>query len=183
MPNETPDKKPPRPVSAEWLFRAGAHYLERYSASVEGLRRVLLRKVRRRAEARGEAAADFEPLVEEAVARFVELKLVDDRLFAEAKLRSFRRRGTSARATEMKLREKGVDRETVAAVMEAEPIDERAGAHALARRRRLGPHRTRDRAERRDRDVAALMRAGFGYADAAAAIDAEPEEADVSLAE
>jgi len=167
--------KPPRPITAEWLFRAAAHYLERYSASAEGLRRVLHRKVLRRARARGEEPDGFEPLVGETVARFIELKLLDDRAFAESKLHSLRRRGTSARATAMKLAEKGVDRETVEAVMANDQTDERAAAHALARRRRLGPHRLRERAERRDRDVAALMRAGFGYGDAVAAIDADAD--------
>jgi regulatory protein len=51
-------------------------------------------------------------------------------------------------------------------------------AVALARRRRLGPFSTRaDRHERREKDMAALARAGFGYDIALKVIDAEtPDE-------
>ena len=46
---------------------------------------------------------------------------------------------------------------------------------ALARRRRLGPWRSGpERAARRDRDLAALARAGFDLQTARAVIDAEP---------
>lgn len=174
-PSPTEEPKPPRPITADWLFRAAAHYLERYAASTAHLKRVLERKVMRRAMLRGEEPGEFAGLVDETVARFVELKLLDDRSFAEAKLASLRRRGSSRRHSALKLSEKGVDRETVAAVLEADETDEESAARALAKRRRLGPHRLRDRAERRDKDIAALMRAGFPYSIAAAAIDAEVE--------
>ncbi|ALN72535.1 regulatory protein RecX [Aureimonas sp. AU20] len=174
-PSPTDEPKPPKPITADWLFRAAAHYLERYAASTAHLKRVLARKVTRRAMLRGEDASAFSGLVDETVARFVELKLLDDRAFAEAKLASLRRRGASRRHSAMKLSEKGVDRETVASVIEADETDEEGAARALAKRRRLGPHRTSGRAERRDKDIAALMRAGFSYSVAMAAIDAEPE--------
>ena len=174
-PNPTDEPKPPRPITSDWLFRAAAHYLERYAASTAHLKRVLERKLTRRAMLRGEDPADFAGLVDETVARFVELKLLDDQAFAEAKLASLRRRGASRRHSALKLSEKGVDRETVTRVLEADETDEGEAAKALAKRRRLGPHRTRERAERRDKDVAALMRAGFSYSVASAAIDADPE--------
>ncbi|WP_061931992.1 regulatory protein RecX [Aureimonas sp. AU22] len=167
--------KTPRPITRDWLFRAASHYLERYASTEANLRRVLERKVMRRAHARGEEAAPFESLIGETVARFVELKLLDDRSFAEARLASLRRRGTSMRQSVAKLAEKGVDRDTVAAVMANDETDEAEAARRLAKRRRLGPHRLRERVERRDRDVAALMRAGFSYGHAAAAIDGEAD--------
>lgn len=168
--SETP-KRASRPVTREWLFRAAAHYLERYASSTANLKRVLLRKVTRRAGERGEDPSDFEGMIDETVARFVELKLLDDRSFAEGRLVTLRRRGASSRHSAMKLAEKGVDRDTIASVMAADETTEETAARALAKRRRLGPHRLRDRAERRDRDIAAMMRAGFSYPVATAAID------------
>lgn len=157
------------------MFRAAAHYLERYASTQANLVRVLQRKVMRRCQARDEDPAPFATMIEETVARFVELKLLDDHAFAESKLASLRRRGASTRQSAMKLVEKGVHRDTIATVMEADETDEGEAARRLAKRRRLGPHRLRERAERRDRDVAALMRAGFSYGHAAAAIDADPD--------
>ncbi|WP_279482582.1 regulatory protein RecX [Aureimonas sp. SK2] len=167
-----------RPITREWLFRAASHYLERYASTEANLRRVLERKVMRRAHLRGEEPGEFEPLIGETVARFVDLKLIDDRSFAEARLASLRRRGTSLRQTAAKLAEKGVDRETVATVLAGDETDEAEAARRLAKRRRLGPHRLRDRAERRDRDIAALMRAGFSYKHASDAIDGEADSQD-----
>ncbi|MEF2550453.1 RecX family transcriptional regulator [Aurantimonas sp. A2-1-M11] len=168
--------RPPKPITREWLFRAAAHYLERYSSSTANLRRVLERKVMRRAHARGEDAGSFAELIDEIVARFVELKLVDDRAYGEARVLSLRRRGTSTRMVAAKLSEKGVERDLVEELLAADETSDRQAALAYAKRRRLGPYRLRNRAERRDRDVAAMVRAGFGFADAAAAIDGEPDQ-------
>lgn len=163
----------PKPITPEWLFRAAAHYLERYATTRKNLHRVLERKVRRRANALGEDPAIHAGLVEATVARFAELKLVDDHSFAEARLASLRRRGASRRMISAKLSEKGVDRDLVQTLLARDETSEREAAAAYARRRRLGPYRLRDRAERRDRDVAAMVRAGFSFLDAAAIIDGD----------
>ncbi|WP_062014437.1 regulatory protein RecX [Aureimonas sp. AU4] len=171
-----PARKPPRPVSREWLFRAAAFYLERYSSSSGNLRRVLQRKVLKRTRERGEEASDFQALVDETVAHFVELKLLDDQAYAEARVATLRRKGTSLSRTRMKLIEKGVDAETAQAALGRDETPEAEAAQRLVRRRRLGPYRTRERDERRDRDIAAVMRAGFSFRDAAAAVDGTAEE-------
>lgn len=180
-PRDQPRK--PRPVSREWLFRAAAYYLGRYASTAENLRRVLERKVASRIRDWGDDPKAPDPgeaalMVEATVAHFLELKLLDDRAFAEARLASLRRRGTSIRQVEAKLSQKGVDRELIAEVVGGDETDDRAAAMAFARRRRLGPHRLRDRTERRDRDIAAMMRAGFSLGDARAAIDHDPDEDD-----
>ncbi|MER2268162.1 RecX family transcriptional regulator, partial [Methylobacterium oxalidis] len=182
-PPQNRDARPAPPVTAAWLERAALHYLERYSASTEMLRRTLRRRVEKRARARGEAAEDFAPLVEETVARAVRAGLVDDARFTTARLATLRRRGASARGAAAKLAAKGVPRDTIAAAMEAEreaapegepEVVEAEAAAAYARRRRLGPYRRPDaRAAHRDRDLAALARAGFPYDLARRTVDAE----------
>ncbi|RZK97079.1 MAG: regulatory protein RecX, partial [Methylobacterium sp.] len=61
--------RPAPPVTAAYLERAALHYLERYSASVEMLRRTLRRRVEKRARARGEEASAFFEMIEATVAR------------------------------------------------------------------------------------------------------------------
>lgn len=171
------------------MERAALYYLERYSASAEMLRRTLRRKVEKRALARGEEAGPFAEMIEATVARAVSAGLVDDARFAAARLATLRRRGTSTRGAAAKLAAKGLSRETVETTMEAEResadaaepgILEADAARAYARRRRLGPFRRPDlRALHRDRDLAALARAGFPYGLARRTVDAEdgPDEA------
>jgi regulatory protein len=180
------DPPPPGPISPAWLERAALHYLERYSASIEMLRRTLVRRVHKRARARGEDPEAFAELVTATVARAVSAGLVDDVRFTDTRLATLRRRGTSSRGVSAKLAAKGVPREVVESAMqaerdalpdgEAEAIEAQA-AHAYAKRRRLGPHRRPDiRAAHRDRDLAALARAGFSYGLARRVVDAEPDE-------
>lgn len=173
-------------MSPAWLERAALHYLERYSASTEMLRRTLARRVQKRARARGEDPALFTDLVTTTVARAVSAGLVDDARFADTRLANLRRRGTSSRGVSAKLAAKGVPRDVVEAAMlaerdalpdgEAEAIEDQA-ARAYAKRRRLGPYRRPDqRAAHRDRDLAALARAGFAYDLARRVVDLEPDD-------
>ncbi|GJD59361.1 RecX family transcriptional regulator [Methylobacterium dankookense] len=173
-------------MSAAWLERAALHYLERYSASSEMLRRTLLRRVEKRARAREEEPAAFAEMVEATVARAVSAGLVDDARFARARLATLRRRGASARGASAKLAAKGVPRDEIAAAMAAERADsaedpaaiEAEAARAYAKRRRLGPFRPPEtRAAHRERDLAALARAGFSYDLARRTLDAADEEA------
>ena len=174
--------RPRGPLKKSSLENAALYYLERYAASVEGLRRVLARRVEKAAREercdREEAAAWVGDIVE----RFARSGLVDDRVFAEAKVASRRRRGDSAKRIQAALHEKGVDTAIIAdALAEADGEDRQAAeleaAWRLARRRRLGPYRPAgQRAERRTRDLASLGRAGFGYAIAVAVVDADPPD-------
>ncbi|NDW07014.1 regulatory protein RecX [Jiella pacifica] len=173
-------KRSPRvkPVSADWLMRAASYYLERYATSAENLRRVLRRKVKRRAGEAGEDAGQYEPLIETTLARFAELGLLDDRAYASARLSSLRRKGTSRRMATAKLQEKGLPREVVETALEGDQTGEAEAAAAYARRRRFGPHRNPGREDRRDKEIAAMVRAGFSARLAIAAIDGtiEPDE-------
>ena len=171
------------PLTKAYLERAALHYLERYASSVEGLRRVLMRRVDKAAREDRCDPHEAAPWVEEVVARFASSGIVDDRSFAEGKAASLRRRGESARRIVMKLREKGVDGDLIDTVLEEQDGEDRrsadlAAACRFARRRRLGPLREpAEREERRDRDMAALARAGFSLDIARQVLDLEDADA------
>jgi regulatory protein len=167
------ERRPPRKVSAAYLERAALAYLERYASSTENLRRVLRRKIENRCRLRGEDAGEFLPLIDEVIAKSLRMGLVDDARYTEARVATLRRRGGSARAIQAKLAAKGVDRSTIAAALEGEDGDERSAAHALARRRKLGPYRSGERSLARDKDMAALARAGFSFGIARDVIDGD----------
>ena len=175
--------KPPPPVTPAYLERAALYYLERYSASVAMLRQTLKRRVDKRCRLRGEEASAFAEAIEATVARAVSAGLVDDARFTAGRLAALRRRGASARALSAKLAAKGVSREEVATAMENEReaadegVDlEEAAAFAYAKRRRIGPWRQPEAREAyRERDLAAMARAGFGYGLGRRVIEADPE--------
>ncbi len=176
-PAGTSPRKPPRKVTPAYLQRAALAYLERYASSAENLRRVLRRKVDKRCRLRGEDPAEFREMIDEVVDKSLRTGLIDDTRYAEARVATLRRRGGSARAIQAKLSAKGVDRATVAAALEGgEEEDEEKAAHALARRRKLGPYRPGERAPYRDKDLAALARAGFRFDVARGVIDGERDD-------
>ncbi|MCY1642006.1 RecX family transcriptional regulator [Methylorubrum sp. SL192] len=187
-----PEARPEPPVTAAWLERVTTHYLDRYGASSEMLRRVLARRIDRRCRSRDEDASAHAGLIEETVARAQKAGLVDDARFAAARLRGLRRRGTSTRQAQARLAAKGIDRETIAATLaeedeaagtqEGEADTEERAAFAYARRRRLGPYRRPETREaNRERDLAAMARAGFSYALAKAVLASEAGEDETSI--
>jgi regulatory protein len=144
------------------VLNAAARFLELRARSVEEVRRHLAR------------AAFPAALAEEAIARLLELGMLDDRAFAAAWVESrdrARPRGEGALRAE--LRRKGIDRETVAAVLtersEAAAAESESGganADGLAAERLLGKNRgallrVADPRARRGRAYALLARNGF----------------------
>jgi regulatory protein len=170
-------RRGPRRATAQHLEDAALHYLERFASSATHLRRVLMRRVERSARIHGTDRAEGAALVEDLLGRFERSGLLDDRVYAEGRAAALFRRGTAPRAIRAALRAKGVASETIEAALGtlgAGADAELTAAAALARRRRLGPYRPAEaRAGRRDKDLAALARAGFGYDVARRVIDAE----------
>lgn len=156
------------------LKRSALAYLTRYAASEMMLRDVLTRRVRnwaRRTGADADAIAAAQPAIVEAVAASLRAGLLDDARFAAGRTATLKRRGWPERRIRAAIAQKGVDGETAAIAIEAAGLDDAAAARRFAERRRLGPWRLRDRAERREKDIAALVRAGFSLRHARAAID------------
>ncbi len=133
--------------------------------------------------------------VEDIIARFLRSGLLDDEVYATARAGSLRRRGLSSRAIHAKLAAKGVDKSVIekalAAVEEDDPDAEFTAAVTFARRRRIGPFRRQHRIatdtedcekngeeERRmrEKELAALGRAGFCFDMARRIVDAQSEE-------
>ncbi len=174
-PSGTRKPRRPRKVTRQSLENAALAYLGRFSATAHSLEAVLMRRVHRSARFHGTDPAEGAELVSAIIARYREAGLVDDAAFAEVRAKTLFARGTALRTIALKLRQKGVgDGEIEAALARLADGAEGAGdadslnrqaAQAYARRRRLGPWRTGTAREgARERDMAALARAGFSYA-------------------
>ena len=179
--NDTPRRRrrKPRAITPAYLEKAALFYLERYASSSQNLKAVLRRKVWRAArevEIDRDAADGW---IDAVVAKLQRAGLLNDKAYAEMRVMSLRRQGESARAIRMKLAAKGVDAETIVRALDRQEDenDDLAAAIAYARRRRLGPFRAAaQRDERRDKDMAALARKGFGLEICRAVIDASDED-------
>ena len=172
-----PERRAPRKITPDYLQRAAMHYLERYAAPAAQLRRVLARKVAVSCRHCEQDPSAFEAMLDEVVARCVSSGLVDDQRFAQARAATLKRKGRSSRAVAASLSAKGVARELAQAASAASEDDELAAARKAARRKRLGPWCRGDRAASRQKDLAALARAGFSMTSARAVVDGAGDEA------
>jgi regulatory protein len=152
-----------KPPSEERLTRQALHYLDRYGSSVENLRRVLTRKLRRAADELDLDPADYSEMIDKVVERCRTAGLVNDTAFAEAKIASERRRGRSARRIGMTLQAKGIDPDLAQAMLNDEDAaTELRAAMTAARKRRFGPWRKGDiDPDILRREIAVLARQGF----------------------
>lgn len=173
--------KVPSKISPSYLENAALHYLERFASSSANLKRVLMRKVDRSLAHWGGERAEAAGQVEAVIAKLTRLGYLNDAAYAEAKTRALHRQGKAGRTIRATLAAKGVDAEAAGAALDglAEDVPEPdlAAAVRLARKRRLGPFRLQGRAETRQKDLAALARAGFDFDTCRRVIEAEDAEA------
>lgn len=165
-------RRRPKPLDGPKLEELALAYVARFATSAAKLERYLGRKLRERGwEGAGE------PDLTALVARYAALGYVDDAAYARAKSGSLLRRGYGPRRVSQALGEAGIDAETRA---QARPdaASERRAALALARRRGFGPYgavgadsQPLDRA-RREKQIAAMLRAGHTLDSAREIVDA-----------
>ena len=159
--------KAPRRVAAADLKGLALDYLDRFAATRQRLRQVMLRKIRNSVRAHGD---DPEPIIaalDEAILWLEGRGFLSDKAYAEGKARALVSRGTSRSHILADLAAKGVAGDTARAALDSVSLEyeepELEAAQRYARRRRLGPYRNdpEARAARREKDLAALARAGF----------------------
>lgn len=148
------DRTPPPPLDPAALERLALRYVEKFATSRGKLADYLRRKLRERG-GEGDAVAVAE--------RMATRGYVDDDAYAEARARGLARRGLGARRVGQDLRQAGIDEAGIArATEEASPLD---AALAFARRRRIGPFAVVEPDPKtREKQIAALVRAGHGFA-------------------
>jgi len=176
-----------RKVSEKSLSNVALFYLRKYSASRERLTQVLERKVKLKLGSKSPELAEALPIVAQVVERMAKLGYLDDARLAEAKSASLHRQGKSSRVIEMKLRQQGLSAAQAKKSAASTPERELEAATTLVQKKRLGVD-----PERKHKDLAVLMRAGFkselarkalATAAEAAALVAEEEEEDGDGAE
>jgi regulatory protein len=164
--------RPPKPLDPTRLNELALSYVARFATSGAKVERYLARKLRER-EWEGESGPDISGIVQ----RLRELGYVDDAAYAASRSRNLLRRGFGPRRVSQALNEAGIDAEIREQVRAGDAAERRA-ALALARKRRLGPfgppHTDRPQ---REKQIAAMLRAGHRLDSAREMVDAATIEA------
>lgn len=165
-------KKIPKKITETYLHNAGLYYLQRFSASAGHFRSVMMRKVRKSCAAHPEQdPAECAAMVDRLVEKFTSAGLLNDEIYARGMVSSLRRQGKSKRNILLKLAVKGLDAETAQTKLaefdteegEGSAQAELAAAATFARKKKLGPYARPGTEDRRQKDFAAMARAGFSY--------------------
>lgn len=165
----TNSRRSPPPLDAATLEALALRYVERFATTRGKLADYLARKVRERGWTG--ATADPAALAE----RMAQLGYINDGLFAEARARSLTRRGYGVRRVSQALRAAHVEESDAAPALEQSTEEAFASALALARRRRFGPYAKASADDRtRERQIAAMLRAGHSFALARRIVSAAP---------
>lgn len=159
-------KSPPKPPTKARLRNIALYYLERFESSESNLRTVLRRRIDKYAffdkAYRPEQAYQW---ADEVVEECLKHNFVNDERFAGIKIESYLNAGKSKRYIEQKLKQKGVDDKVIANLFEDADYSEYDTALNFARKKKIACFRTDEesRSANRQKDLAALVRAGFDY--------------------
>tara|TARA_E500000318_G_scaffold109618_1_gene123019 strand:+ start:779 stop:1498 length:720 start_codon:yes stop_codon:yes gene_type:complete len=189
--NTQRDPKRPRKVTRDYLMNYATWYLERFTASRARLEKLMRGKIRISAAEYGTDPEEAVQWMNSVLSACEKAGFINDDAYAKGRARSLLRKGKAIRVIAADLSARGIaahqiDQAITDLKAEAEQAayeDVRgtdpniAAAAAYARRRRLGPWRRPDiREEKRDKDMAALARQGFGYDTATRIINSDLEE-------
>lgn len=155
------------PLDSDKLDELALSYVGRYATTRAKLEAYLARKLRER----GWDGADA-PRPGAIAERFAELGYIDEEAWARGRADGLLRRGYGPRRVAQALGAAGIDEEIRG---EAAPraSESRQAALAMARRRGFGPFgSTAPDRERREKQLAAMLRAGHGFDAARAVVDA-----------
>jgi regulatory protein len=164
------DKPPPPPLDEERLRNLALFYVGKYATTQAKLGRYLIRKIRERGW-EGERRTDVAALVEQ----FAELGYIDDAQFADARSRSFVRRGYGFRRLNEDLRASGIAEPDTRSAQEHMAQSTFAAAENFAQRKRIGPFaREAATPDQRRKQLQAFLRAGHAFDLAKKFVDGEP---------
>lgn len=169
--NRRNEPRKSRPLDARMLNELALAYVARFATSSAKLEQYLRRKLRERGW-----EGEQEPDVAGIAAKMVEAGFVDDAAFARIKSESLLRRGYGARRVSQALGEAGIA-EAIREELRPDAAAARAAGLRLARRRGLGPFgREQPDREKREKQLAAMLRAGHSLDIARNLVDAASEK-------
>ncbi len=169
-------RRTPKPLDRTRLNDLALHYVARFATSSGKLETYLKRKLRERGW-----EGEEEPDIVDLVVKFAEKNYVDDEAYARMKSSGLLARGYGKRRIEQTLRADGLD-EDVRQANAPNEYTAREAVQAYLRRRKFGPYSTKtpsgpeDARKQRDKQLAALVRAGHSFDHARQAIETKSEK-------
>jgi regulatory protein len=175
---ERGERPAPKPLGRARLSDLALAYVARFATSGARLEAYLKRKLRERGW-EGEDISQGMAEIEALVGRFVEAGYIDDESYARAKAGSLLRRGFGGRRIAQALGHDGID-EAIREEVAPDEAEARAAAMGFARKKGFGPFSRvagQSDPKRREKQIAAMLRAGHGMGAVRMVLDASDAQA------
>jgi len=155
-------------------------YLEKYSPSKQQLRTYLYKKLIKINQKISSKKEVFN-LIDAVLLSLTEQNLLNDKYYAEAKSKSFLRRGYSLNKIRYNLIKKCIDKKyikgSISKIKENESDPDFFSAIKICKKRRIGPNREEsNRSLFYKKDISILARSGFNYETSKKVLDLPKEE-------
>ena len=155
-----------RKMTKERLQNIALYYLERFDSSSANLYQVLKRRIynyKRTDE--GFNISEAEVWINDIIEKFEKLGYLNDTRYAEFKVQNYINAGKPERYIRQKLQAKGIDEQVLDSIFQAQDFNEEEMAKKFVAKKKIGPYR-KDETKRKEcwqKDVSAVIRAGFSY--------------------
>ncbi|MBP3546295.1 MAG: regulatory protein RecX [Alphaproteobacteria bacterium] len=155
-----------RKMTKERLQNIALYYLERFDSSSSNLYQVLKRRIynyQRNDENFNISEAEL--WINDIITKFEKLGYLNDARYAEFKVQNYINAGKPERYIRQKLQAKGIDEQVLDEVLQNQEFDEEEMAKKFVAKKKIGPYR-KDETKRKEywqKDVSAVIRAGFSY--------------------
>lgn len=184
-----PSRALPAPLDTARLQELALAYVARFATTSAKLERYLSRKIRERGWNDDDGKqTDSRPDLAQIAAHFVELGYIDDEAYARSRSGGLLRRGFGPRRVSQDLQAAGINEQVRNDLAPGEAAIRKA-ALAMARKRRFGPFANADPSldpkqalARKQKQIAAMLRAGHGFETASAIMNAPDVAAAVDWA-
>lgn len=170
----------PKKLTEEALREAALRYLDRYDASVEQLRKVLLRRAQKYGGK--EQSAEIRERIDQLLERFIQSRLLDDVRYCQNMVRASRERGFSTQKIKQKLLSRGIEmrliEEQLQQVQTRDGLDDLQAAQLVVRKKRLVKKHDLTDYQSRNQALQSLARQGFSFDVAERALRLEQQAKD-----
>lgn len=167
------------------LYNIALHYLSKYDAGTEKVRRTLMRRVLNDARRNGtEPPAKTDAWIDAVLNKLTRLGYINDETYTANRIRRLSESGKSLRFIRQKLAQEGIDAALFNKTAMLSDVSETERAARLVRRKKMGYLRPPEQqAVFFKKDLATLARAGFSYAVARDALNIANDSADIDFSQ
>lgn len=179
--------RPPKKITQSYLTNSGLGYLQRFSASSGHFKIIMRRKIQKSCAFHiDQNEQDCLDILDTVTQKFQDMGYINDDAYAGALVYSYAMKGLSFRRIEQKMRMKSLSSDTVKQAIthykdqqNNTGIDfEKIAALRMTKRKRLGHFRRPEKEENKNKELAALARAGFSFETANFALSTSKKEAE-----